>query len=57
MSTSDCSGGFVAMTDNSGQTVSIAVMCWGVEAGVDTVPVSQGAPVLRPGDRADTHRH
>ena len=55
MSTSDCSGGFVAMTDNGGQTVSVAVMCGGVETGVDTVPVSQGAPVLRPGPWPGAH--
>ena len=57
MSTSDWSVGFVAVTDSGCQSVSIAVLCRGVEAGVDTIPVSHGAPVLRPGPWPGAHRH
>ena len=44
------------MTDGGGETVPIAVFRRAVETGVDTVPVSQGAPVLQPAGRAHTHR-
>ena len=45
------------MTDGGGQTVPVALAGWPVDAGVDTVPVSLGAPVLQPGARAETQRH
>ena len=48
---------FVAVTDGGGEPVPVAVFRWLVEAAVDTVPVSQGAPVLRPHPRTDTERH
>ena len=50
-------GGCVAVTDGGGQTVPVALAGWPVDAGVDAVPVSPGAPVLRPGARAETQRH
>ena len=51
-----CRAGFVAVTDGGCEPVPVAAAGRSVEAGVDTEPVSQGAPVLLSAARPHTHR-